>query len=86
MPEASEIGTPILYITAIHSIDDDTGSNANLRYSIPDLSIAPYFAVNETTAEIYISGQSPDFETMNVCLALIRMSTIHFRETALPVS
>ena len=59
------------------------GSKADLRYSIPDLSITPYFAVNETTGEMYASGKLLDFETMNVHLALIRMSTIYLRETAL---
>ena len=63
VPEVSEIGTPILNLTAT---DDDTGSNADLRYSILDPSIAPYFAVNETTGEIYASGQLLDFETTDM--------------------
>ena len=70
VPEASQIGTPFLYITAT---DDDTGSNANLQYSIPDPSIAPYFAINETTGEIYTSGLLLDFETVNVYTFEVRV-------------
>ena len=63
VPEAAEVGTAILYLTAT---DGDTGTNADLRYSIPDSSLARYFAVNETTGEVYTTGLELDFETVNV--------------------
>ena len=62
VPEVSEIGTPILYVTAT---DGDTGTNAELIYSIPDVSLSRYFAINETTGEIYTNGLELDFEMVN---------------------
>ena len=63
VPEAAEIGTPILYVTAT---DGDIGTNAQLIYSIPDPSLARYFAINESSGEIYTSGFELDFENVNV--------------------
>ena len=70
VPEAAKVGTPILNIVAT---DDDTGTNANLRYSIPDPSLATYFAINETTGEIYTNGLLLDFETVNVYTFEVRV-------------
>ena len=58
--ENASIGETVFIITAI---DADSGSNAVIRYSIPESSTAP-FTVNATTGEVALTS-SLDYETKN---------------------
>lgn len=57
VPEATPIGTSVV---ALRATDADSGSNADLRYSITDVTI-DVFAVNETSGVIFVSDHL-DFE------------------------
>lgn len=62
VPEMAPIGTPVLTLRAT---DADSGTNANLIYSIADPINMNVFEVNETSGVISVAGVL-DFETIRV--------------------
>ena len=59
--ENAGLGTSIL---TVHATDMDTGSNADLRYTILDPAYLVYFSIDETTGTI--STNSTDFDFENI--------------------
>ncbi len=62
VPERARVGTPVVTIRAE---DGDSGSNADLRYSIISPVSVDVFDVNETSGVIFVSMEL-DFESVNM--------------------
>ena len=65
--ESLAIGSSVL---TVNVSDGDIGTNAELRFSIVDISPAPTFEINETTGEIYVA-EDLDFEVYEVVTFIV---------------